>query len=235
VRQQIEEYDDGAGVADMLNDHDMAFNEGSVEQEQEPEKSAKAFYAMLEAAQQPLHRRTKVSKLDAIACLMAVKSQFSWSRESFDHLLAVIDTLLPDDHVLPKNMYESQKIFRSLKMSYEQIHACPNGCILFRGAHADDKYCPKCQSSRYMEVEPGDGRKKQTKIGMKILRYLPFIPRIQRLFMTEESAKQMTYAISFALCSMAQMLPTLYHLYGEIKTWIYRRATVGRQPSESPL
>ena len=28
---------------------------------------------------------------------------------------------------------------------------------------------------------------------MKILRYLSFIPRIQRLYMTEESAKQMTW------------------------------------------
>ena len=28
---------------------------------------------------------------------------------------------------------------------------------------------------------------------MKIVRYLPFIPRIQRLYMTEESAQQMTW------------------------------------------
>jgi len=28
---------------------------------------------------------------------------------------------------------------------------------------------------------------------MKVLRYLPFIPRLQRLFMSEESAKQMTW------------------------------------------
>ncbi|XP_066396736.1 uncharacterized protein [Miscanthus floridulus] len=191
VRQRIEEFDSEAGVAEMLNDHDMAFDEGSAEQE--PEQTAKAFYAMLDAAQQPLHGRTNVSKLDAIARLMAVKSQFSWSRESFDQLLTVVGTLLPDDHVLPKNTYESNKILRALKMSYEQIHACPNGCILFRGEHADDKYCPKCKASRYIELESGDGRKTQTKVGAKILRYLPFIPRIQRLFMSEESAKQMTW------------------------------------------
>ena len=30
-------------------------------------------------------------------------------------------------------------------------------------------------------------------IPMKILRYLPFLPRIQRLYMTKESVKQMTW------------------------------------------
>ena len=40
----------------------------------------------------------------------------------------------------------------------------------------------------------GDGQpKKQLTIPVKILRYLPFIPRIQRLFMTEESVQQMTW------------------------------------------
>ena len=78
-------------------------------------------------------------------------------------------------------------------MPYEQIHACPKGYVLFRKAHADAKYCPKCKSSRYLEVDSGDGEKRQSPYPVKILRYLPFIPRIQRLFMTEESAKQMIW------------------------------------------
>jgi hypothetical protein len=90
-------------------------------------------------------------------------------------------------------MYESQKLFRALKMPYEQIHACPNGCVLFRKAHEDAKYCPKCNSSRYVEVDSGDGEKRQLNIPVSIVRYLPFLPRIQRLYMTEETAKQMTW------------------------------------------
>jgi hypothetical protein len=53
--------------------------------------------------------------------------------------------------------------------------------------------CPKCKSSRFMEVDSGDGRKRQLDILLTILQHLPFIPRIQRLYMTEESAKQMTW------------------------------------------
>jgi len=147
---------------------------------------------MLAAAQQPLHGHTKVSQFDAIGRLMAVKSQFTLSRDAFDVMLQVIGSTLPEGHILPKSMYEAQKLLRALKMLYEQIHACPKGCILFRKEHAEEKYCPKCESSRFVEVDSGDGQKRQLAVPMKVLWYLPPIPRIQRLFMTEESAKQMT-------------------------------------------
>ena len=122
VRQRIEEYDGDAGVGDMLNDyHEAHFDEGR--REEEPEATAKAYYDMLSAAQQPLHGYSKVSQLDAIARLMAVKSQFSLSRDAFDVMLTVVGSLLSDGHILPKSMYEAQKLLRALKMPYEQIHS----------------------------------------------------------------------------------------------------------------
>jgi hypothetical protein len=104
-------------------------------------------------------------------------------------MLTIFGTMLPEGHILPKSMYESRKLLRALKMPYEQIHACQNGCVLFRKEHAEATHCPKCKSSRYLEVDSVDGQKRQLQIPVKILRYLPFIPRIQRLYMTEESAK----------------------------------------------
>ena len=192
VRPRLEAYDDDAGVADMLNDyHEAQFAEGLTTEE--PEESAKAFYDMFAAAQKPLHEHTNVSQLDAIGRLMALKSQYSLSRDAFDGMLTVIGSLLPERHILPKSMYESQKLLRALKMPYDQIHACSNGCVLFRKEYAEAKYCPKCKSSRFMEVETSDGHKRQLDIPVMILRHLPFIPRIQRLYMTEETAKQMTW------------------------------------------
>ena len=78
-------------------------------------------------------------------------------------------------------------------MLYEQIHACLKGCVLFRKEHEHAKFCPKCKSSRYLGIDSDDGQKRQLMIPVKILRYLPFLPRIQRLYMTEESTKQMTW------------------------------------------
>ena len=58
VRQRIEDDDDDGG-GDMSNDYHKAhFDEGR--REDEPEATAKAYYDMLAAAQQPLHGHTKV-------------------------------------------------------------------------------------------------------------------------------------------------------------------------------
>jgi hypothetical protein len=54
---------------------------------------------------------------------------------------------------------------------------------------ADDKYCSKCGDSRYHDLEGPNGQKTQIEVAMKILHYLPFIKRIQWLYMSEESAK----------------------------------------------
>jgi hypothetical protein len=78
-------------------------------------------------------------------------------------------------------MYEAQKLFRALKMTCEHIHACPKDCTLFRKEYAEAKYCQKCKSSRFMEVDFGDVQKRQVYLPMTILRHLPFISRIQRL------------------------------------------------------
>ena len=71
--------------------------------------------------------------------------------------------------------------------------ATPKGCVLFRKEHEHAKFCPKCKSSRYLEVDSDGGQKRQLTIPVKILRYLLFLPRIQQLYMTEESTKQMTW------------------------------------------
>jgi hypothetical protein len=159
VRPCVEDYDANAGVGDMLNDyHEAQFVEGR--REEEMEASAKMFYDMMSAAQKPLYGQTTVSQLDAIRHVMALKSQFSLSRDAFDGMLTIIGTLLLEGHILPKSMYESQKLLRALKMSYEQIHTCPKGCVLFRKDYTEAKYCLKCESSMFREVDSGDVQKR---------------------------------------------------------------------------
>jgi hypothetical protein len=118
VRQRVEDYDVDAAVVDMLNDYHEAQFAGWCT-EDKPEPTAKVFYDMFDATHKPLHDHTKVSQLDAIGRVMEFKSQYSMSRDAFDGLLTVIGSLLPEDHVLPKCMYEAQKLLRALKMTYE--------------------------------------------------------------------------------------------------------------------
>ena len=192
MRARVEAFDGDGGVPDMIDDyHQAEFAEGHTTEEMEA--SAKSFEDMFASAQKPLHNGTTVSQLDVVGSVMGFKSQFNLSRDAYDGMIALFGSMLPESHILPKNMYESQKLLGALKMPYEQIHCCENGCVLFRGEHKAAKYCPKCKRSRYIEVDSSDGQKRQLTIPLKVLRYLPFIPRLQRLFISSESAKQMTW------------------------------------------
>jgi hypothetical protein len=200
VKQRLEAFDGDGGVAGLLGDYeDVTFAERPTEderddKEEKPEPSAKAFLAMLESTQKLLHEKTTVSQLDAIRRLQGLKSQHNMTSACFDAMMAVTGGLLPEGHHLLSNLYESTRLLWALKIPYDQIHCCPKGCALFREEHKDAKYYPKCKSSRYVEVDKGDGTKEQNEnIPMKVLRHLLIIPRLQRLFMSEESAKQMTW------------------------------------------
>lgn len=65
-----------------------------------------------------------VPQLDAIRRVMGLKSELILSREGFDKMLAVFGTMLPVEHILPKNLYETHKLLRTLKMPYDKIHVC---------------------------------------------------------------------------------------------------------------
>jgi len=120
---------------------------------------------------------------------MALKAQFNLSRDCYDAMMTLFGRFLPEGHIMPANLYHSDKILGALKMPIEQIHACEKGCALFRHEYADDNYCPVCKSSRYVVVDNGQGEKTQSKIPVNILRYLPILPRLQRLYMLEETTK----------------------------------------------
>jgi hypothetical protein len=101
VRHQLEEFDADAGMADMMVDAHL----GMEVAEEDPEETAQAYYAMLEAAKQPLHENTTMSQQDAISRLIALKSSLGISRDDFDLVLATVGQLLPKGHSLPKNTY----------------------------------------------------------------------------------------------------------------------------------
>ncbi|KAK1612811.1 hypothetical protein QYE76_036484 [Lolium multiflorum] len=172
--------------------HVEAETSRDAETSEEPEENTKKYYEALFASQKPLHVNTDVTQLDA----MAFKCHRNLCRDGFDELLVLVGSILPKGHLLPQNFYYSKKLLSDLKMSSQQIHACPKGCMLFREEHANTNYCIHCNSSRYFEVDTnGDGQKRQTTVAKNILRYLPVLPRIQRLFMTEDTAQQMRWAV----------------------------------------
>jgi hypothetical protein len=104
----------------------------------------------------------------------------------------IID-LMPAKHNMPKDMYQSKKIVADLSMNYEKIDVCKRNCMLFWKEHKDDTECMHCSRSKYAKVVNEDGDSVTTKVAVKQLRYMPITPRLKRLYLSEETVKQMRW------------------------------------------
>nr|GEZ33431.1 hypothetical protein [Tanacetum cinerariifolium] len=90
---------------------------------------------------------------------------------------------------LPPSYYAIKKTFKTIELGYESIHACVNDCFLFQGdANKDVHFCPVSNTSRWKDSNtPGK------KVPKKVLRYFPIIHRLQRLYKSSHTAKEMTW------------------------------------------
>jgi hypothetical protein len=78
-------------------------------------------------------------------------------------------------------------IMKEIGMDYQAIDACPNDHIIYYGQYALENECPQCQISRYRTD------KASKKVPRKVLRYIPIIPRFQRLFRCQSIAQFMDF------------------------------------------
>jgi len=148
------------------------------------------FLAKILDAETPLYPNcSNHSKLSAIVTLFRIKTHNGWSDKSFNELLQTLPSMLPDDNVLHTSLYDVKKFLKSFHMGYEKIHACVNDCCLFRKKFKKLEKCPKCNASRWKTNQHTGEVKKG--VSHKVLRYFPIIPRLKRLFRSEEMAKDL--------------------------------------------
>ncbi|GJV51766.1 hypothetical protein Tco_1447507 [Tanacetum coccineum] len=90
---------------------------------------------------------------------------------------------------LPPSYYAIKKTFKMIRLGNQSIHACVNDCFLFRGEdHKDKQIFPVCNTSRWKDSNtPGK------KVPKKVLRYFSIISRLQRLYKSSHTTKEMTW------------------------------------------
>jgi len=80
-------------------------------------------------------------------------------------------------------------MIKPLGLGYQKIDMCHNFCMLYYLENAELTECMTCGHSHY---KPRIGRGK-TLVAYKKLRYIPFTPRLQRLFMSSRTTEHMTW------------------------------------------
>jgi hypothetical protein len=53
--------------------------------------------------------------------LMAIKSKFAFSNNCYKELLNLISDVLPENHKMPKDMYQSKKLLSGLGIDYKKL------------------------------------------------------------------------------------------------------------------
>ena len=136
------------------------------------------------------------SKLSFTVRLFLFKCLHGLSNEAFGDLLKLLREAFLYAK-LPKSFNNARKTVRDLGLDYQKIHACPNDCMLFWNEHEQATSCHVCGTSRWKWDEKcGDMNNhssSENQIPAKVLRYFPITPRLQRLYMCEETANAMKW------------------------------------------
>ena len=89
--------------------------------------------------------------------------------------------------MFPLTCREAHQLLVELAVEYKQIHSCKNDCILYRGEYQNKKEFIVWKEKRYrtdvqIPIVPN-----------KVLRQMPIIPRIQRMFRCKSLAQLMDW------------------------------------------
>jgi len=167
-------------------DWSFSRDQNSGHTEHQPNPAAQKFFTLLKDADEPLWKGCKKhSRLSAVSQLLNLKSEFNVSQAFYDRLMSTIKSMIPEDEKLPRNLYETKKMMTKLGLGYVKIDVCINNCMLYYKEHNHKMKCTICGHDRY-KPRSSNSRKD---VSFKVLRYLPLIPRLQRLYMSNETAK----------------------------------------------
>ena len=120
----------------------------------------------------PTYPTSKTSVISATIIIMNMCTIFHVSNKFTDELFRYLSSdLLPTGNKLPGSHYKARHSIQKLGLHYNNVHGCPNGCILFEDEYSLLDTCPKCSSSRWM-----DG---SNSIPLKVIRHFLLIPRLQ--------------------------------------------------------
>ncbi|KAL0327817.1 UNVERIFIED_CONTAM: hypothetical protein Sangu_1859700 [Sesamum angustifolium] len=150
--------------------------------------SDRFFYAVC-AADQLLYNGCDESQLSPVARLVNIKAENNMFERCYDQVSQWASDLLPRDHTLPSDYYHTKKLIRDLGMPVEKIHACKNGCMLYWKDDIGLEYCKFCGDPRYKPTRDRNPQRKKSLY--TVLRYLPLIPRLQRLYALPATAEHM--------------------------------------------
>lgn len=180
------------GMEDMVRDFVGSDHNWVNSPEEEPNPIAQKFIDLMESSKEPLYSNAEQTVLETVAEWLNIKSNHNMSQACYNDCMAAAKRMLPKDNKMVGSFYDTKKLVGRLGLSYEKIDACKNHCMLFYKEDEDKTSCHICGQSRYKPQRRGSAKRK-TNVPWKVLRYMPLIPRLQRLYSSKDTAEAMRW------------------------------------------
>jgi hypothetical protein len=74
-------------------------------------RRCKSFFDMLKALEESLHEHTIINVLAFVTRITSIKSKFAFSNKCYKELLRLFSDVLPSNHKMPKDMYQSKNYY----------------------------------------------------------------------------------------------------------------------------
>ena len=159
--------------------------------EEEPNAGAKRFYDILDAAKHPIYNGCKegLSQFSLASRLMSLKTDYNLPQNCMDSISQMMQDYLPEGNNSMNSYYDIKKLMRLLGLPYQKIDVCRDNCMIFWKDDAKEEVCKFCRKDRFRPIQkPG-----QKKVAYQQMFYLPIADRLQRLFHSGKTAKDMRW------------------------------------------
>ncbi|XP_019158170.1 PREDICTED: uncharacterized protein LOC109154886 [Ipomoea nil] len=161
-------------------------------QEEEPHTSAQNFYDLLNTARQPLSPScADETELSYALKMMNIKATFNIPQLAMDQIFEYNKHIMGPNNRVPFSYYDSEKLISKLGLDHEKIDCCVNSCMLYYKSDINERHCKFCGEARFKPRPPTCARGKE--VPKKMMHYLPLIPRLQRLYASQNSAEHMRW------------------------------------------
>ncbi|CAN6719181.1 unnamed protein product [Malus baccata var. baccata] len=121
--------------------------------------------------------------------LIHTKVNNHMTNNAIDKMLVMMKKMCPQPNNVPNSFRECKKMLKSLGLGCENIHACYYDCALFYKEHKKRDRCPVCNEPRYKDSH----YEQRKKVPIKVLRYFPVKPMLQRLFISRHMSEDMRW------------------------------------------
>ena len=169
----------------MFKDEDDD-NDGNEVLNNEANEESGEFYELLHDVNQKLYKGCKKhSKLSFLVKLYHIKCLCRISNKGMSMILELLKEAFEHANI-PSSFYKAKTIINKLGLSYVKIPVCPKNYMLYWDDNMKEQSCRKCKTCRWKLMSKG-------KKPAKVLCYILFKPRLQRLFLSSKIAESMRW------------------------------------------